>query len=271
MNEHEAAHKPESNHSPHQEDSSNYNMWGAIQTIISIGVLVATLLTLWTPSNLFSSRHVGEMMVSAQATRQVTPVSLTPIPTSPPAKIKIGIVAGHWGNDSGATCPDGLREVDVNLQIATLVRQKLIDMGYDVDLLEEFDKRLFTYQAAALISIHNDSCDFYEDATGFKVAPALETAYPENATRLTNCLIVRYKEHTNLKYHFNTVTNDMTSYHAFYEINALTPAIIIETGFLNLDRDILTKQQDLIADGISSGILCYLNNDSIEIPDTLNQ
>ncbi len=112
---------------------------------------------------------------------------------------------------------------------------------------------------------------FYEDATVFKVAPAVETAYPEKAARLTNCLVVRYQEKTGMKYHFNTVTDDMTSYHAFYEINASTTAAIIETGFLNLDREILTNQPQLIADGVTAGILCYLNNDSIEIPDTINQ
>jgi len=32
---------------------------------------------------------------------------------SAPAPIRVGIVAGHWQYDSGAVCPDGLREVDI--------------------------------------------------------------------------------------------------------------------------------------------------------------
>jgi len=40
-------------------------------------------------------------------------------------------------------------------------------------------------------------------------------------------------------------------------------AAIIETGFLNLDRDFLTQQPDLAAKGISDGILCYLRNEDI--------
>ena len=264
--------EPKNNTTPPPHPS--FSTFGAIQTVISVAVIMASLLTLWTPGNLFSNRHIGELLISAQATRQAPREEpLTPQPTSPPAKIKIGIVAGHSGkeNDPGAVCSDGLREVDVNLQIAGLVRQQLIALGYDVDLLGEFDKRLAGYQAAALVSIHNDSCDYYEDATGFKVAAASETAYPEIASRLTNCLVVRYQEKTNLKFHRNTITKDMSDYHNFNEINASTPAAIIETGFLNLDKDILTKQPSLIAEGIVGGILCFLNNESITAPDLLSQ
>jgi N-acetylmuramoyl-L-alanine amidase len=55
----------------------------------------------------------------------------------------------------------------------------------------------------------------------------------------------------------------MTSYHAFDEINEETTAAIIEIGFLNLDRRILTKHPDLIANGIMRGILCFVKNENI--------
>jgi N-acetylmuramoyl-L-alanine amidase len=55
----------------------------------------------------------------------------------------------------------------------------------------------------------------------------------------------------------------MSGYHAFDEINPETPAAIIETGFLNLDRQILTQNPSLIAKGISDGILCYLGKESL--------
>jgi N-acetylmuramoyl-L-alanine amidase len=55
----------------------------------------------------------------------------------------------------------------------------------------------------------------------------------------------------------------MTSYHAFSEINENTPAAIIEVGFLNLDRTILTQKPDVVARGISDGITCFLNNENI--------
>jgi hypothetical protein len=62
-------------------------------------------------------------------------------------QLRIGIVAGHSGNDSGAVCYDGnnnvtLTEVDVNLKIAAIVQQQLTQKGFQVDLLREFDTRL---------------------------------------------------------------------------------------------------------------------------------
>jgi N-acetylmuramoyl-L-alanine amidase len=115
-----------------------------------------------------------------------------------------------------------------------------------------------------LVSIHADSCDYINDlATGFKVAAALASPNPERATRLTACLRSRYAQATGLPLHSTSVTADMTDYHAFGEISELTPAAIIETGFLNLDRQFLTQNPDIAAQGITNGILCFLNNESI--------
>jgi N-acetylmuramoyl-L-alanine amidase len=50
----------------------------------------------------------------------------------------------------------------------------------------------------------------------------------------------------------------MTEYHAFYEIEPQTPAAIIETGFMDADRRLLTKHPDRIAQGIVDGLLCFL-------------
>jgi N-acetylmuramoyl-L-alanine amidase len=55
----------------------------------------------------------------------------------------------------------------------------------------------------------------------------------------------------------------MSSYHAFDEINSETNAVIIEVGFLNLDRQMLTKKQGRVAEGITNGILCYVRNEDI--------
>jgi len=145
------------------------------------------------------------------------------------------------------------------------VEQNLVDKGFDVDLLREFDPELQGYRSLAIVSIHADSCQYVNDnATGFKIAAALSNQYPERATRLTACIKDRYSKATGLNFHPSTVTNDMSSYHAFDEIDGNnTNAVIIEVGFLNLDRQILTKGQDQIANGISDGILCYIRNEDI--------
>ncbi|RMF51067.1 MAG: hypothetical protein D6755_00275, partial [Anaerolineae bacterium] len=179
---------------------------------------------------------------------------------------RIGIVAGHWGNDAGAVCADGLTEAEVNLNIAALVQKKLSDEGFAVDLLKEFDPKLNGYRAQALLSIHADSCAYINDqATGYKVAPALAGTQPERSARLTECLRQRYASRTGMPFH-SSITPDMSSYHAFSEINPDTPAAIIETGFLNLDRDILTHQPERVAQGIVDGLLCYLYNEPIDQP-----
>lgn len=241
---------------------------GNLQAIFSVAILMATLFTMWNPANLFSNQLLNQALqsfvsnpVSAPAVAEGTPqVTFT----------RIGIIAGHYSDDPtkydpGAVCSDGLTEEKVNYNIAYLVYQKLTALGYPVDLLQEFDPKLMGYQAAALVSIHNDSCQYInEDATGFKVASAIASASPENDARLTNCLIDRYGKDTGMRFHFNTITPDMQMYHAFYAVNSQTPAAIIETGFLNLDRAFLTEHTDTIAQGVVDGILCYIRNESID-------
>ncbi len=242
------------------EPANRFSMANAFWSIVTAAVITATLFTLWTPANLFSNQSLDRLFQAWQADALPAYPTATAIPAP-----RIGIVAGHYGNDSGAVCDDGLMEMQVNLAIATRVQQKLVDAGYQVDLLQEFDDRLDGYQGLALISIHNDTCKLLgPEFTGFKVAAAASNAYPERATRLRECLIARYADTTGLKFHESTVTVDMTNYHTFSEIHADTTAAIIETGFLSADRDKLTKEPDLIARGVVAGILCYVRNENIQ-------
>lgn len=185
-----------------------------------------------------------------------------PIPTPSPTPFvpRIGIVAGHRGNDSGAVCKDGLTEAQVNYDIASRVTAEMRQRGYRVDLLDEFDARLTGYRGLLLLSIHADSCDTINDvATGFKVAHVLDSKVADQENKLVKCLTEYYAARTGMRFHENSITYDMTRYHAFYEISPDTPAAIIETGFLRLDRVILTQRPDLVAQGIVDGLMCYLN------------
>jgi N-acetylmuramoyl-L-alanine amidase len=240
-------------------------MFRQLQMVIIVAVVIATLFTAWTEPGLLPG-GLSEKLTSALVSQKSTPQAAWPTTTAR-ANPRIGIVAGHSGNDSGAVCSEalgGYREVDINLNVASLVREDLIAQGYDVDLLAEFDPRLTNYRALALVSIHADSCDYINDqATGFKLSAAISTKYPEQAARLTTCLRNRYTSITGLQFHSGSVTGDMTNYHAFSEINPDTPAVIIETGFMNLDREILTQHPDVIANGIASGILCFVRNENV--------
>lgn len=251
-----------------KKTSINRNTFLNLQIVLGVAFILATLFTAWTPGEATSPTAWGISAVASLPTPLPTLVATSTAHQKP----LIGLVAGHWGHDSGAVCSDGLTEAEINQNIATMVQTQLIEKGYDVDLLKEFDPKLTGYKALALVSIHADSCDYVNDqATGFKVAAALASPDPERATRLTACLRARYAQATDLPLHSTSVTADMTDYHAFSEINELTPAAIIETGFLNLDRQFLTQNPDRAAQGIVNGIMCFLNNEDVSSSSPLNQ
>jgi len=177
-----------------------------------------------------------------------------------PGPTRIGIVSGHRGFDAGAVCPDGLTEATVNAGVAEQVTAVLRQDGINVELLDEFDPRLADYSSTALVSIHADSCTYVNDlATGFKIAGSSYT----DSTALSVCLEQAYAASTNLPYHANTITPDMTDYHAFREIALGTQAAIIEIGFMYLDRDLLTTNTDPVVSGISDGIRCFLETTTV--------
>lgn len=186
------------------------------------------------------------------------PVPLKPVQqrlAQSPGPVHIGIISGHRGFDPGAVCADGLTEVEVNENIALKVVAALQAANVPTDLLDEFDPRLDGYVATGLISIHADSCDPINDlATGFKIAGSSFT----DSASLSICVEDAYREATQLAYHANTITPHMTDYHAFRKIASGVPAIILETGFMDLDRELLTTNSDVVARAIADGVLCYI-------------
>jgi N-acetylmuramoyl-L-alanine amidase len=197
----------------------------------------------------------------APASAQILPAAAIAAEETPSVNIdrRIGIVAGHRGNDSGTVCADGLTEAAVNLDHATRAADLLRAEGFNVEILDEKDVRLKNYEALAYISIHADSCaKINELATGYKVARSIHSAIPEIEDRLVACMTSRYARATNLRFHRNTVTHNMTEYHGFYKIGAKTPSAIIETGFMYADREVLTKNADKVAQGIAEGVLCFI-------------
>ena len=52
----------------------------------------------------------------------------------------------------------------------------------------------------------------------------------------------------------------MTDYHAFRKISPSTQAVIIEIGFMNLDRELLTSGSETVVDGLYDGLQCFLEN-----------
>ena len=192
-----------------------------------------------------------------------------PTPASTPHWMqRIGIISGHRGSDSGAVCYDAyrqpiLREVDINFDIARRVIANLKAHNYAVDMLDEFDARLYNYRADALVSIHANSCiDYGELVTGYIVHKP--EARPEDGvdTFLRECIGANYGALVPLRRSY-TETEDMLHYHAWQKIHPLTPAVILEMGYMLADRDALTEDPDLLAHAISAGILCFIENASL--------
>jgi N-acetylmuramoyl-L-alanine amidase len=239
-----------------------------VLAIVYLGVRVAwvlgdpdVVLSATTPSVSpmvpLQTRQPGTPMPTAIPLMTALPTGTRTAGVQSPRPLKVGIVVGHWQNDVGATCPDGLQEVDINLDIAQRVVSQLSLSGYSAEMLAEFSPELNGYEAAVLLSIHTDACNIPE-ASGFKVARVSSSLVPDIEDQLVSCLIARYQEATGLKFHRNSITFDMTEYHAFYEIAPETPGAIIEIGFMRADRFLLTKRQDWVATGIVNGLKCFI-------------
>lgn len=230
--------------------------------------LAAAIATVFTALNPYHEDQLTlfERISSMFSSSPGNDISSFPTPTAQP-RPTIALIPGHQGLSGGAECADGLSELSVNQNVAYKVMELLVSDGYDVDILDEMDDELDDYYALALVSIHADSCEFInEQATGFKVSPALDSVQPDKSKRLSACLTSRYMEATDLQIHTGSITVDMTGYYAFNITNQNIAAAIIELGFLNLDRQILTEQPDLLAEGIYNGILCYIHNEDATLP-----
>jgi N-acetylmuramoyl-L-alanine amidase len=172
----------------------------------------------------------------------------------------VALISGHAGYDSGAVCSDAagaaiLTEAEVNAVVATLAAGLLREAGADVLILDEYDPRLEGLQVDALLSLHADSCI---DASGYKAAYYTLTQIPATADRFLACIDQHYAGVTGLPHHPDTVTHNMTEYHAFRKIAPTTPAAILELGFLGGDQLLLTQDPARVARGVVDSILCFL-------------
>jgi N-acetylmuramoyl-L-alanine amidase len=237
----------------------------AIVVIFAAGLL-ATIFTWFTDAD-YLRREVRSGLQVAMATSIATQPA-TALPT-PNWMQRIGIVSGHRGpeNDPGAVCvgADGQvvhpTENEINFSVAQRVVQNLRGQGYTVDLLDEFDPRLESYQAAALVSIHANTCQDWgaEIVSGYLIASAAaRQGMGGSDETLVECIAERYGTLTGLERRLG-VTVDMTDYHSFREIHPLTPAAIIELGFMRADWALLTERPDDMAQAITEGVMCFLN------------
>lgn len=195
-----------------------------------------------------------------------------------PGPARVGVQVGHWKNSevpdelsglkrngSGAT-GGGKTEVEIVLQIAQKVKTLLEAKGVVVDLLPATIP--VDYSADAFVSIHADG-NTNPAVSGFKIASPQRDFSGKSVSLMEN-LYETYAKETSLQSDSN-ITRRMSAYYAFnwrrYEhaLSPLTPAVIVETGFLTspTDRKIIVSNQDKSARGIANGILNFLSENSL--------
>jgi len=231
-----------------------YSVLRIVETVVLWAFLLATLFTFWNPHSLFTSR----------ASIPILPTPVNPDLSSSNPTIRVGIQIGHYKHNEGFTCPDGIREVDINYVIANKVSLLLGASHIHVDVLNEYDLNLINYKADALVSIHTRSCtDSSAAVSGFTIGSRISAQETEKTNQLAVCLAEQYSQNTGLAFNYLVVPDDQVNSHTFLDINAQTPAVQIETGSLAVDRAILMEGSDRAANGITAGILCYLKSQGL--------
>ncbi len=252
----------------HQSRSDSGFARGFLHTLFVVGIcagLIATVLTWFTDPQFLNPAVVrGLQLNDPLLLANIAGPDATPTPVATPNwHYQIGIIAGHRGRDSGAICEDeygypDLLEVDINFEVAQRVVAKLKAENFAVDLLDENDPRLDNYQGVALVSIHANTCyDFGELVSGYIVAKAEARPDSGNDTLLRECVALNFGALVPLERSF-VLTLDMTNYHVFRTIHPLTPAVILEMGYMLADREVLENEPELLAQAITNGIYCYL-------------
>ena len=175
----------------------------------------------------------------------------------------VALLAGHsGGEDPGAICPDGLREVEITTDVAQRAKALLEARGYRVDILAEYDVRLSKarrdYSPKVFLSLHVDSCI---NLSGYKIARAEYSATPQEDDRLVRCVGRSYGLATRLAFDENTITPAMRQYHALDKIDPNAPAAILELGFLGGDKNLLKNNRELLATAVTDGIERFMRGD----------
>jgi N-acetylmuramoyl-L-alanine amidase len=234
---------------------SEYSVMNGVQTVVSIALVMATLLTLWSPRKIFQTPNLSSL-VEAEATEAAIVAQNKYEQSSP-----IGILAGHYGEGNpGEVCADGTKEADLNYDIATLVKEKLEAKGFTVELFPESDPKLLNFTGEVMIALYSGSCASDPlPPSGFKVGGSISSKNPDQIDRLATCISQEYQAATQLPFTYEVIGTDNAAFHVFRDISPDTAAVLLEMGSMKTDRKVLVDQSDKTADGIVAGIVCYIN------------
>jgi len=190
----------------------------------------------------------------------------------PEGPIKVGLQAGHWKNDeipdelsrlkgNTGSASNGITEWEVNLKIAQETAKILQTKGIIAEILPTTIP--VDYWADVFVAVHADG-NTDRSVSGFKAAVPRRDMTGNNK-KLLEAMETAYEKNTRLEKDPN-VSRNMRGYYAFgwwrfdHAIHPMTPAIILETGFLTnySDRLTIVNRPEKAAAGIAEGIVEFL-------------
>ncbi|MEL6603926.1 MAG: DUF3747 domain-containing protein [Cyanobacteria bacterium J06614_10] len=193
-----------------------------------------------------------------------SPVASNPSPSIPRARqgqLTVVIDPGHGGRDPGAVGIGGLREKDINTAVSRRIQSTLSAQGINVVMTRSDDREVDLQprvniaeraDADIFVSIHSNAISLSRpDVNG------LETYYYSSGFRLAQTIHNNVLQRTDLR------DRGVRRARFYVLVNTSMPAVLVETGFVTGREDAARFRNpqavNEIADGISAGILQYLN------------
>ncbi|NJM96380.1 MAG: DUF3747 domain-containing protein [Phormidesmis sp. RL_2_1] len=193
-----------------------------------------------------------------------TPSPSTPSPSIPRARqgqLTVVIDPGHGGRDPGAVGIGGLREKDINITVSRRIQASLQAQGINALLTRSDDREVdldprvvFAERADAdiFVSIHANAISLSRPEVN-----GLETYYYSSGLRLAQTIQNAVLQRTDLR------DRGVRRARFYVLVNTSMPAVLVETGFVTGSEDAARFRNpdavNAIADGITAGILQYLN------------
>lgn len=172
---------------------------------------------------------------------------------------------GHGGEDEGCA-REGVREKDLNLSIALLVRDRLQEQGYQVIMSRETDT--YIEKEARVAEANRSDADIYisihQNATEEGAAvKGMEVWYTTDDSGRDSKRLAQLIRQQTLK-STEAAARELRDDSDFYVTkNTSMPACLIETGFLSNAAErmqlSLAEYQQQIADGIVRGVSYYFH------------
>ena len=210
------------------------------------------------------SAGLPAQIISATAPIASVPPRSSGTPSIPRARqgqLTVVIDPGHGGRDPGAVGIGGLREKDINITVSRRIQQSLRDRGINAVMTRTDDREIdldprvdFAERANAdvFVSIHSNAISMSRpDVNG------LETYYYSSGYRLAQTI------HNNVLRRTDLRDRGVRRARFYVLVNTSMPAVLVETGFVTGREDAARFRNPAavneIADGVTAGILQYLN------------